>query len=113
MLIDARWQRHLIATLQLETLFESQHLDGVAANGRREATAHPVMHRSGAREEVDSHRLVSLLRGLRVGPDVVKASLRRNDATTERAANIIAEWMSYLSEDCVRAMVGDGWHWST
>ncbi len=113
MLIDVRWQRHLIATLQLETLFESQHLDGVAVNGRRAARAHPVMHRSGEREADDSHRLAALLRGLRVGPDVVKASLKRNDATTARAATIIAEWMSYLPEDCVRAMVCDGWHWST
>jgi hypothetical protein len=113
MLIDARWQQHLIATLQLETLFESQHLPGMAANGRRAVRAHPEMHGSGEREVDDSHRLVSLLRGLRVGPDVVKASLKRNDATTARAATIIAQWMSYLPEDCVRAMVGDGWHWST
>jgi len=113
MLIDARWQRHLIATLQLETLFESQNLHAVAGNGRCAARAHPVMHRSGEREVDESHRLVSLLRGLRVGPDVVTASLKRNDATTERAATIIVEWMSYLPEDCVRAMVGDGWHWST
>ena len=49
MLIDARWQRHLIATLHLETLFESRHLDGAALNGRRAARTHPVMHRSGER----------------------------------------------------------------
>jgi hypothetical protein len=62
MLIDARWQRHLIATLQLETLFESQNLHAVAGNGRCAARAHPVMHRSGEREVDDSHRLDSLLR---------------------------------------------------
>ena len=66
------------------------------------------MHQSGQREVDESHRLVALLRGLGVGPDVVKASLKRNDAITARAATIIAEWMSYLPEDCVRVMVGDG-----
>lgn len=35
------------------------------------------------------------------------------DGATARAANSIADWMSYLPESCVRAMVGDGWHWST
>jgi hypothetical protein len=44
---------------------------------------------------------------------VVEASIKRNDATIARAAAIIAEWMTYLSEDCVKAMVIDGWHWST
>ena len=33
-------------------------------------------------------------------------------ATTRAVANI-ADWMTYLPEDCVRAMVKDGWHWST
>jgi len=29
------------------------------------------------------------------------------------AAAIIAEWLTYLPEDCVKAMVRDSWHWST
>ncbi|MGD0502668.1 MAG: hypothetical protein ABSD02_07985 [Steroidobacteraceae bacterium] len=93
MLIDARWRQHLIATLQLEPLFKSQHFDGAAGGGR--------------------HRLLSLLDGLGLGSDVANASLKRNAAVTARAATIIAEWISYLPEDCVRAMVADGWHWST
>jgi hypothetical protein len=44
--------------------------------------------------------------------DMVEASIRRNDATISRAAEIIADWMTYLPEDCVKAMVNDGWHWS-
>jgi hypothetical protein len=114
MLIDARWQRHLIAALQLEPLFKSEHLDGGAGNGPRAAKWHPKMPPSREREVDDSHhRLLPLLKNLGVGPDVVEASLKRNEATTARAAAIIAEWMTYLPEDCVRAMVSDGWHWST
>jgi hypothetical protein len=113
MLIDARWQRHLIATLQLEPPFKSEHLDGGAGNGPRAANWHPKMHRSRERKVDDSHRLLALLKGLAVGSDVVEASIKRNEATTARAAAIIAEWVTYLPEDCVRAMVSDGWHWST
>jgi hypothetical protein len=67
----------------------------------------------GAREVGGSSRLVALLRGLGVGSDVVEASIRRNDAIVARAAELIAEWTTYLPEDCVKAMVSDGWHWST
>ena len=40
--------------------------------------------------------------------DMVEASIRRNNATVSRAAANIAEWMTYLPEDCVKAMVNDG-----
>jgi len=114
MLIDARWQRHLIATLKLEPLFKSEHLDGGAGDSPRAANGHPKLHRPRERELDDSHRLLALLlKGLGVDSGVAEASLKRNEATTARAAAIIAEWMTYLPEDCVRAMVGDGWHWST
>lgn len=44
--------------------------------------------------------------------DIIEASIRRNDAMIARAAASIAEWLTYLPEDCVKAMVNDGWHWS-
>jgi hypothetical protein len=113
MLIDARWQRHLIATLRLESLFKSEHLNGGAGNGRAFANRHAVRLHPREREMGDSTRLVALLKGLGVGSDVVEASIRRNDAIVARAAEIIAEWTTYLPEDCVKAMVSDGWHWST
>ncbi len=112
MLIDARWQRHLIATLNLQPLFESEHLDCMAGN-RSAANGHRVMHRPRECDVDDSHRLLALLKGLGVGADVIEASIKCNDATIARAATIIAEWMTYLPEDCVKAMVSDGWHWST
>jgi hypothetical protein len=50
---------------------------------------------------------------LGVGSDVIEASIKRSGATIARAAAIIADWMTYLPEGCVKAMVRDGWHWST
>jgi len=32
---------------------------------------------------------------------------------TFRAARNIAEWRTYLPEECVAAMINDGWHWTT
>jgi hypothetical protein len=113
MLIDARWQQHLVATLQLGPLSKSEHLDGVAGSGPSRSNGHPVMHRPREREVGDSTRLVALLEGLGVGSDVIEASIKRSGATIARAAAIIADWMTYLPEGCVKAMVRDGWHWST
>lgn len=36
-----------------------------------------------------------------------------SDTPTARAAANIATWREYLPEDCVTAMINDGWHWST
>jgi hypothetical protein len=113
MLIDARWQQHLIATLQLGPLYRSEHLDGVAGSGRGRSNGHTVMHWPREREVGDSTRLAALLKGLGVGYDVVDASIKRNGATIARAAAIIEDWMTYLPEGCVKAMIRDGWHWST
>jgi hypothetical protein len=35
------------------------------------------------------------------------------DTATARAAANIAEWRSYLPEDCISAMIRDGWQWTT
>jgi hypothetical protein len=111
-LIDARGQQHLIATLPLGPLYGSENLDGVAGSGGR-SNGHTVMHRPREREVGDSTGLVALLKALGVGSEVAEASIKRNAATSARAAAIITEWMTYLPEGCVKAMVRDGWHWST
>jgi hypothetical protein len=112
MLIDARWQRHLVAALHLEPLFKWGHQERVAASERRDMNAFPAMHRSKEHDMEDSRRLSALLRHLDISAEIVEASIRRNDATIARAAAIIADWNTYLPEDCVKAMVNDGWHWS-
>jgi hypothetical protein len=112
MLIDARWQRHLVAALHLEPLLKRGHKEGEAGNRRSAMNAYPAMHRSKEHDIDNNPRLAALLRHLGMSADIVEASIRRNDATIARAAAIIAEWMTYLPEDCVKAMVNDGWHWS-
>jgi hypothetical protein len=44
----------------------------------------------------------------------IKTSMARtaSNASSRAAANI-AVWRTYLSEDCVAAMINDGWHFST
>jgi hypothetical protein len=84
-----------------------------AGTGRASANGNTVTHHPREREVGDSTRLVALLKGLGVGSDVTEASIKRNGATVARAAAIIADWMTYLPEDCVKAIVSDGWHWST
>jgi len=111
MLIDALWQRHLVAALHLEPLLKWGHKEDAAGN-RRSAMNAPAMHRSKEHDLDNSHQLAALLRHLGMNADIVEASVRRNDATIARAAAIITEWMTYLPEDCVKAMVRDGWHWS-
>jgi hypothetical protein len=112
MLIDARWQRHLVAALHLESLLKWGHKEDVTNNGRSAMNAYPAKHRSKEHDIDSSSRLSALLRHLGVSADIVEASIRRNNVTIARAAEIIAEWMTYLPEDCVKAMVNDGWHWS-
>jgi hypothetical protein len=102
MLIDARWHRHLVAALHWEPLLKWGHTEGVAGN----------RHRSKEHDVDDNRRLSALLKHLGMSADIVEASVGRNDATIAHAAAIIAEWMTYLPEDCVKAMVNDGWHWS-
>jgi hypothetical protein len=110
MLIDTQRQRSLIAALHLEKVFDLVHL-----SGHNPCVTHgdPEMHQSKIGGAVHSHPLMMLLQSLGIGADAAAASIRRNDADTARAATNIAGWMAYLPEDCVKAMVNDGWHWST
>jgi hypothetical protein len=41
------------------------------------------------------------------------ASMPMADIAILRAARNVAEWRTYLPEDCVAAMINDGWHWTT
>jgi len=40
-------------------------------------------------------------------------TLMGDAALAPRAAANIAEWLAYLPEDCVKAMIRDGWHLTT
>ena len=43
----------------------------------------------------------------------MNGSVGRNDAAMARAAENVALWKTYLSDECVTAMMNAGWHWST
>ena len=85
------------AQLRLEPLFKA-YFGGASTVGRMSS----------------DQELASLLWQLGVPAD--SAAVRcfaHVEGATARAAETIADWMSYLPQDCVKAMVRDGWHWST
>jgi len=93
MMTNARGQDHLITALRLQTLFKSAQQN---------------------RETGQSRNLSVLLQTL--GADTSAAatgSINQNAIATARATAKIADWMTYLPKDCVKAMVNNGWHWST
>jgi hypothetical protein len=44
---------------------------------------------------------------------VTAGSIAKINAASLRASANVATWKTYLPEDCVTAMINDGWHWST
>jgi hypothetical protein len=109
MATDAQSQGDLIAELQLESLFNS-------------ATPHaePEVH-FPKREAVRLRHRLTLIKklaidaqGLSFKTDLDLAeSIENGSSAALRAAAIVADWRTYLPEDCVAAMIKDGWHWST
>jgi hypothetical protein len=110
---DAQSQPVLIKTLNGEPLFDSLPiditekrqdltigctLDGYAQSRKAVYVRKPMdsVHRSTANTSVAMNGLV-----------------KRNGAGLARAAENVARWKTYLPEECVRAMMNAGWHWST
>jgi len=81
-----------------------------ANDGTREASVEHVRLRLQLLEA-----LAAEIEELKRNPEA-RRRLRMNDpvdtATTRAAANIAA-WRAYLPEDCISAMIRDGWHWTT
>ena len=88
MITDSRWQADLIAALQLEPPI----------------TGDPMMHAPNDRDAVHLRHRLELVR---------KWTVRAQDSAAARAAANIAVWRTYLPDDCVAAMIEDGWHRST
>lgn len=49
---------------------------------------------------------------VKTGP-VMAGPIAKVNAANLRASANVAAWKTYLPEDCVAAMIDDGWHWST
>jgi hypothetical protein len=43
----------------------------------------------------------------------INGSVNRDGDAMAWAAENVARWKTYLPEECVRAMMNAGWHWST
>jgi hypothetical protein len=121
MFTNTRTQGDRVAALHLESLFDSSR-SGSDKNNRATFAA-PAIRRS---TEYDSpplrHRLAFIKRladsaqglSMSIKTDVAKAASIGNDGTdASRAAANVAAWRAYLPEDCVIAMIRDGWHRST
>jgi hypothetical protein len=108
MIQQPRGQRNLTAVLRLESLLQSTH--------QWRTHARPVGEGSAVTggDSDPGDELASLLASLGV-PAGTSAAARfgHNHAATAHAVVVIKGWIRYLPSDCVRAMVADGWHWST
>ena len=82
----------LIAKLHLESLFSA--------------------HLSPAARRMSHGKSRSSQLGLSTST-VTVGRLAQTSSRAARAAAKIADWMTYLPEDCVKIMVIDGWHYST
>jgi len=119
MITDAPPQDDLIAALHLESLFNVGQSVGDKRN--RATYVEPATHYSNEHDAVQlRHRLEFIqglaldAQGLSIKTDMAKAlSSEKSRAAAFRAAANVATWRTYLSDDCVVAMINDGWHRST
>lgn len=110
MTTDAQSQGDLIAELHLESLFKSGATH-----------AEPEVHFPRERDAVRLRHRLALIKklavdaqGLSFTTDLSLAgSIENGSSAALRAAAIVADWRTYLPQDCVAAMIKDGWHWST
>jgi hypothetical protein len=103
----------LIAELHVEPLFNTPPA-GMNAKARSVQWADPAIARSKKTAVNSSQELAALLQHVGVRADSPATQCYAHvDGATARAVATISEWITYLPENCVRAMVGDGWHWST
>jgi hypothetical protein len=110
MIQQTRSQGSFTAVLRLESILKSMHLWRTQSDPMHDGTE------SAAKSPETDHgvELAALLDSLGVGQSTRTATrLAHDSAASARAAAAIADWLSYLPRDCVRAMVVDGWHWSS
>jgi hypothetical protein len=118
MIMDARSRRNLIAALHLEPSINVRRGSDESNGAKRGNQAN---HYSTDRAAVElRHRLAFVqslavtARGSTIKTDMAAAATTAKDnATRSRATANVAAWRTYLPEDCVVAMISDGWHWST
>jgi len=113
MMTQTRRQGSPIAPGNWQPQAKRAHWAGNDHEGRRARHWDPVIDRSRAHQPDQTRKLSTLLQSLGFGAGTATGCFGQNHAATARAAAHIADWMTYLPENCVRAMVNDGWHLST
>jgi hypothetical protein len=109
MTTDLTSQGDLITELHLESLFNSgaMHAEPEVHFPKRDAVR--LRHRLALIK-----KLAIDAQGLSFKTDLSFAgSMENGNSAASRAAAIVADWRTYLPEECVAAMIKDGWHWST
>jgi hypothetical protein len=90
------------------------HVTGLDANGAIATSHDSMIGRSQVRETESAQQLYELLEHLGVSADTAATRCFWHvHGTTARAVANIKDWMTYLPKSCVRAMVNDGWHWTS
>jgi hypothetical protein len=103
MITGARSKRDLTAELRLESPARSERIGSIDPNAGQ-ARCRPAFAKGLA---VGTH-------GLSVKSDgPTAASAGKINAANVRASANVATWRTYLPEDCVAAMIDDGWHRTT
>jgi hypothetical protein len=100
---------------RIPKMYSSTATDGERRSGNNDnfsGVARPVSYSSNSASIDRPQELYQLLRQLSatVAADPCAG---QTDAAMVRAKETIVEWLTYLPTPCVRAMIDDGWHWST
>lgn len=94
-----------------ERLFEfcNEQLAGRTSSYRKHLDDLPKGHAAMQHAQLE---VLLLQLGLSANPVAIQCFGHLDGATVRAIANI-TRWLTYLPQECVIAMVRDGWHWST
>jgi hypothetical protein len=121
MITDARPDGDVIAALHLESLVNPGHLGSLSERSNPVTCAEAAIHHPNEHDAVQIRSRLAFVetlavraQGVTIKTDIATAgSIEKSGAATLRAAANVIAWRAYLPEDCVAAMIKDGWHWST
>jgi hypothetical protein len=99
----------LTTTLRLQSLFKAAQLFGAS----KQRCSKPESGRTREAADAARQQLHKLMNALDLAAGTAVQDLAHLEGAAARAVENITDWMAYLPTSCVKAMVNDGWHWST
>jgi hypothetical protein len=106
MITGARSKRESIAELRMGSPSKSER--SVAIDRDRHHAVPPRCRAAFAGGLAVSAHSLSIKTDMAISGPIGKIN-----AAKLRASSNVATWRTYLPEECVTAMIDDGWHWST